>query len=55
MDKKEEPKITQAFLEECMKAHEEAVRLGTLPTHFMNCVFSTQVTPPQKREENSEG
>lgn len=53
MEKTEKPKITQALLEECMKAHEEACKSGTLPTHFMHCVFSTPATPQQKQEEKS--
>ena len=42
MEKTEKPKITQALLEECMKAHEELSKSGKLYSDACLPVFFTQ-------------
>lgn len=53
MDKKEKPKITQALLEECMKAHEELSKSWKLSSLMNQPVRSTPQGVFQTQQENS--
>ena len=53
MDKKENQKITQALLEECMKAHEELSKSGELYSVTRHPVFFTQAEQQKTHIESS--
>ena len=54
MDKTEKPKITQALLEECMKAHEKLSKSKKLLSATNRPVRSTPQGLFQMQQENSE-